>query len=129
MKEYVFERFSDDWRRLINQAGVKRNMVKKEGNEYLNAVWDGMVAPDGKFYYPLSSESGMCGTTKLAWYDFEKDEVIVIEDSVHGIEAAVNAGLYTIAKKEYFFNLDQSYANIQVDKHTEVIDIIERLNG
>lgn len=59
---------------------------------------------------------------------FNKDEVIVIEDSVHGIEAAVHAGLYTIAKKEYFFNLDQSLANIQIDKHTEVIEIIERMN-
>ncbi|MBQ4518067.1 MAG: hypothetical protein II997_05740 [Clostridia bacterium] len=75
MKNYVFERFSDDWRRMINQNGVKCNMVKKEGNENLNAVWDGMVAPDGRFYYPLSSEAGLCGITKLAWYDFENDEV------------------------------------------------------
>ena len=39
MKEYVFERYSDDYKRLINQAGVKRNMPPKEGNEDLNAVW------------------------------------------------------------------------------------------
>ena len=80
MKSYVFERYSDDWRRLINQSGVKRNMIKKEGNESLNAVWDGMVAPDGRFYYPLSSESGLCGVTKLAWYDFENDKVNICFD-------------------------------------------------
>lgn len=67
-------------------------------------------------------------TTVIEDLNLSKDEAIVIEDSVHGIEAAVNAGLYTIAKKEYFFNLDQSKANIQVDKHTEIIDILEKLN-
>lgn len=80
MKNYVFEKYSDDWKRLINQSGVKRNMIPKEGNEDLNAVWDGMVAPDGKFYYPLSSEDGLCGVTKLAWYDFENDKVNVCFD-------------------------------------------------
>lgn len=80
MKEYVFERYSDDYKRLINQAGVKRNMPPKEGNEDLNAVWDGMVAPDGKFYYPLSSEDGLCGVTKLGWYDFENDKVNICFD-------------------------------------------------
>lgn len=80
MKKYLFERFSDEWRTLINQNGVKRNMIKKEGNENLNAVWDGICAPDGKFYYPLSSESGLCGITKLAWYDFENNEVNICFD-------------------------------------------------
>lgn len=80
MKNYVFERFSDDWRRLINQNGVKQKMIAKEGNENLNASWDGMVAPDGAFYYPLSSECGMCGTTKLARYDFANNEVQVCVD-------------------------------------------------
>lgn len=46
MKEFIFQRYSDEYRRLINQAGVKRNMPPKEGSEDLNAVWDGMVAPD-----------------------------------------------------------------------------------
>lgn len=59
---------------------------------------------------------------------FNKNEVIVIEDSVHGIDAAVNAGLFTIAKKEDFFHLDQSKANMQIDKHTEIIDYIKKQN-
>ena len=57
-----------------------------------------------------------------------KDEIIVIEDSYHGISAAKDAGLFTIAKKESFFNIDQSKADIKIDLLTEVIDIIKKRN-
>lgn len=75
MKHYVFERFSEEWRRLINQSGVRIRMAPREGHENLNAVWDAMVAPDGTFYFPLSSECGLCGTTRLARYDFDQNEI------------------------------------------------------
>ena len=38
MKQYVFDRFSEEARRLINQTGVKAKMIEKEGNEVFNAV-------------------------------------------------------------------------------------------
>ncbi len=76
MADYLFERFSDGWKTLINQAGVKAAIPDREGNEEFNAVWDGMCAPDGRFYYPISSEQGRCGTTKLGWYDFENNKVV-----------------------------------------------------
>lgn len=75
----------------------------------------------------ISKPNPLFYTTVVEDMGLEKDEVIVIEDSVHGIEAAVNAGLYTIAKKEYFFNLDQSKAHIQIDKHTEVIELLKKM--
>ena len=53
-------------------------MIPKEGCEKYNAAWDGMVTPDGVFYYPLSSEIGMCGNTSLARYDFDANEVHVV---------------------------------------------------
>ena len=52
---YVFERFSDDYRRLINQTSVRARMAPLPESDKSNACWDGIVAPDGKFYFPLSS--------------------------------------------------------------------------
>lgn len=78
MKKYCFDRFSPESIRLINQAGVRAKMIPKEGCEKYNAAWDGMVTPDGVFYYPLSSEIGMCGNTSLARYDFDANEVHVV---------------------------------------------------
>ena len=76
-KRYAFpDRYCDEAKRLINQTGVRARMAPKEGNEDANVCWDGMVAPDGMFYFPLSSESGMCGATKLARFEYDNDRVV-----------------------------------------------------
>ena len=81
MKEYVFARFSDDSKRVINQTGVRAQMAPREGCEDTNCCWDGLVAPDGTFYFPLSSEAGLCGTTKLAIFDYDNDRVVKCFDA------------------------------------------------
>ena len=81
MAKYVFERFSDDSKRVINQTGVRARMAPKAGCEDANCCWDGMVAPDGAFYFPLSSESGLCGASKLARFDFDEDRVVKCFDA------------------------------------------------
>lgn len=53
------------------------------------------------------------------------NEAIVIEDSKNGIMAAKKANIYTLAKKENVFHIDQSLADGQIDLLTEVIDVIE----
>lgn len=76
MTNYVFERFTDDYYRLINQTGVKQAEPKEEGNEKFNTCWDGAVSPDGEFYFTLSSEAGRSEHAKLNRYDFEKVEIV-----------------------------------------------------
>ncbi len=80
-KKYVFDRFSDEALRVINQTGVRARMAPKDGNEDANCCWDGMVAPDGYFYFPLSSESGMCGSSKLARFEYDNDRVVTLFNS------------------------------------------------
>ena len=80
-KNYVFERFSEDAARVMNQTGVRSRMAPDEGGDVTNACWDGMVAPDGRFYFPLSSENGECGATKLAYFDYDQDKVITCFDA------------------------------------------------
>ncbi|MBR2936978.1 MAG: hypothetical protein IKB80_00560 [Oscillospiraceae bacterium] len=75
-KNFVFERFSDEAARVINQTGVRSRMAPMADGSITNACFDGIVAPDGRFYFPLSSESGECGTTKLAYFDYDQDKVI-----------------------------------------------------
>ncbi len=75
-KEFVFERFSDDAARMMNQTGVRSRMAPMADGPVTNACWDGMVAPDGRFYFPLSSEGGECGHTKLAYFDYDNDKVV-----------------------------------------------------
>ena len=77
MKRYVFERFSPESKRLINQTSVRAAMAPRLGNEDTNACWDAMVAPDGTLYFPLSSEDGWSGASKLARFDYENEKVVV----------------------------------------------------
>ena len=80
-KRYVFDFFSDEAKRLINQTGVRARMAPKEGNETANCCWDGLVAPDGYFYFPLSSENGLCDSTKLARFEYDNDRVVKVLDA------------------------------------------------
>ena len=80
-KQFVFERFSDDAARMMNQTTVRSRMAPMADGPITNACFDGIMAPDGRFYFPLSSESGECGNTKLAYFDYDKDKVIECFDS------------------------------------------------
>ena len=73
---YIFERFSDESKRVINPAGVQQARPQQEGNENFNACWDGALAPDGTFYYTLSSESGKCDHAKLVRYDIKENRIV-----------------------------------------------------
>ena len=76
MSNYLFQPFSDDYYRLINQKGVRQAFPKDEGNEDYNTCWDGAVSPDGTFYFSLSSEGGNSMHAKLNRYDREKNEIV-----------------------------------------------------
>ena len=80
-KRFEFERFSDEGMRLINQTSVKTAMPKAEESYGANCCWDGVVAPDGRFYYPLSSENGFCLNTKLGYFDYDEGKVITCFDA------------------------------------------------
>ncbi|MBE6930438.1 MAG: hypothetical protein E7463_09170 [Ruminococcaceae bacterium] len=73
---FYFEQFSDEYFRVINQAGVKQARPVEEGNENYNACWDGACAPDGTFYTTLSSEGGKSDHAKLVRYDRETDALV-----------------------------------------------------
>jgi len=78
---YEFELDSPESKRVINQTGVRARMPKIEESYGCNACWDGVCAPDGRFYYPPGSESGFGLNTKLAYFDYEKDEVVICLDT------------------------------------------------
>ena len=73
---YYFEQFSDDYFRVINQAGVHQARPWSPGNENFNACWDGACAPDGTFYTTLSSEGGKSDHAKLVRYDRDTDSLV-----------------------------------------------------
>ena len=52
-----------------------------------------------------------------------------MEDSTFGIQAAKNAGLFTIAIKDYRFGINQKGADIFVDNLTEAMNILISMNG
>ncbi|NLM77269.1 MAG: hypothetical protein GX173_04170 [Ruminococcaceae bacterium] len=76
MKQYLVERFSDDYYRLINQNGVRLARPQAEGNETFNTCWDGAISPDGTFYFTLSSEAGKFDHAKLVRYDYENNKIV-----------------------------------------------------
>jgi hypothetical protein len=74
LAKYLFEQFSDEYYRLINQTGVK-HAFPPEGNDRYNACWDGAMSPDGTFYFSLASEHGKCENAKLNIYDYDTNEI------------------------------------------------------
>ena len=81
VKRYEFDRECLEGKRLINQTGVRAAMPSMEESYGANACWDGIVAPDGRFYYPLSSENGFCMHTKLGYLDYDQNKVVTCFDA------------------------------------------------
>ncbi|EHR32589.1 HAD family hydrolase [Helcococcus kunzii] len=54
----------------------------------------------------------------------DKNEIVVIEDSVHGIESAKKAGLNVIAIKPSGYNINQSQADYIVEDIHDILEYI-----
>lgn len=65
----------------------------------------------------------------VEYFGLERKECAVVEDSTFGIQAAKNAGLFTIAIKDYRFGINQKGADIFVDNLTEAMNILISMNG
>lgn len=65
----------------------------------------------------------------LAFFKAQRSEVIVFEDSTSGIKAAKNAGLYTAARKDKRFGIDQSEADVKLDDMMELVRLIREINN
>lgn len=84
-------------------------------NKLVSSEALGISKPDPLFY-----------TKTLDFLNVSADQAMIVEDSVHGIAAAKGANVYTIAKKEKDFGVDQSQADVIVDRLDEIIKIIEK---
>ncbi|MGN1344446.1 MAG: HAD family hydrolase [Traorella sp.] len=104
------------------QEHLERALKQLKINSYFKKIYTNeqlkIAKPNPLFYQRVIEDLNLA-----------KEEVIVIEDSKHGIAAAKGADLFTIAKKESYFHIDQSQADMQVDLLSEVIDIIKNLNS
>ena len=68
---YQFAMFSDEYFRLMNQAGV-RQRLDLCGLGYLSC-WDTKLSPEGILYYAASDASGRGLHTRLVAYDYQTD--------------------------------------------------------
>lgn len=103
--------------RTINQA-TEQTGIKN----YFDFIIGGDLVenpkPDNEIYIKAMDGLGLC-----------KEDCIAVEDSFAGIKAAKNAGLYTIAKKDFDFSINQSAANIILEDMNLLSTIIEILSN
>lgn len=66
--------------------------------------------------------------TALNHFGLKKEEAIIIEDSPVGIQAGKNSGIYTCARRDVQFGLDQSAADIIIESLGDVFDVIRSRN-
>ena len=64
----------------------------------------------------------------LKFFNIEPKESIVVEDSYSGILAGKNANIYTVARKDYRYNIDQSLADSYIDGIDELYDLIKEID-
>jgi sugar lactone lactonase YvrE len=69
---YKFKMFSDDYFRLMNQAGVRQRIDLCDVG--YNGCWDTRLSPDGILYYAPSDASGRGLHTRLVAYDYQTDK-------------------------------------------------------
>ena len=68
---YKFEMFSDEYFRVINQAGMRQH-IDLCGLGY-HGCWDVKLSSDGILYYAPSDASGRGKHTRLVAYDYQAD--------------------------------------------------------
>ena len=108
--------------KINNDHGtVKRNL-----RDYLESVIKNLKL-DKRFSYILSGDDFKCGKPSPDIYleaiykmGIDKDELVVIEDSINGIKASKSAGLYTIGFKGSVINQDTSLADCEVNDFSEI---------
>ena len=65
----------------------------------------------------------------VEYFGLQSKECVVVEDSTFGIQAAKNAGLFTIAIKDYRFGMKQEKADAFADNLYEIENIIVSMEG
>lgn len=70
-RTYKFKMFSEEYFRLMNQAGVRQRIGLCDLD--YPGCWDINLSPDGILYYAASDESGRARHTRLIAYDYQTD--------------------------------------------------------
>lgn len=96
----------------IASSSAKDSIVKMMDSNRISSYFDQVVSG---FDVPFSKPDPAIYLETLRRLGVSKEQCIVIEDSMVGIEAAKRAGLYVIAKREYRFEVDQSKADFIAD--------------
>ncbi len=58
----------------------------------------------------------------------EASECVVVEDSYYGIAAAKASGAICIARKDMYFNIDQSAADYSVEDLCDILNVVQKIN-
>ena len=89
--------------------------------EYIEAIYSSHDCLHGKPHPEVYLKA-------LEHFGVSDNEAIVVEDSYSGIMAAKNAKIYTVARKDYRFNIDQSNADVCIDGLDELYEVIKEIN-
>ena len=110
----------------LEKMGIKKMVDSSSSRDYLESVIKNLKL-DKRFSYILSGDDFKCGKPSPDIYleaiykmGIDKDELVVIEDSINGIKASKSAGLYTIGFKGSVINQDTSLADCEVNDFSEI---------
>ena len=110
----------------LDERGIKKMIASSSSRNYLNEMITCFNLED-RFSYILSGDDFVRGKPEPDIYfaaiemmGLNKEELIVIEDSVNGIKASKAAGLYTIGFKGSKIWQDTSMADIEVYNFSDI---------
>ena len=116
--DYLHEASINDIKLAIasssNAEWVRSNLKRLNIIEY----FDSIVTSDDVSYLKPKPDLFLCALANLG---LSKHQVIVIEDSLNGVEAAKSAGLFTIAvPNKVTMNFDFSHADVILEKLSDL---------
>ena len=128
-RNYQFEDTIPTLKKL-KELGIKIGICSMSDDSYIKRCIFQLCLEDYIDYY-IGGE-GIVNTkpNPEIWYKaldtlkLNKDEVIIVEDSPRGIASGINAGIYTCARKDKQFGLDQSSANCLLDSLEDVVKLV-----
>lgn len=114
----------------LRKKGIKIAICSMSNKEYVERCIKQLSLNNFIDYY-ICGDSGVkpkpnpdCYLKAVKELGFEKEECVVVEDSFNGILSSKNAGLFTYARKDKQFGIDQSSANIILDSLTDLLKVI-----
>lgn len=126
VKEYLVKFKNDGYKIALCSQSDNIFINKCLDDAGLNDIFDYVVSGEEMEHPKPAPDIYLAALNDL---NINKDEAVVYEDSYQGIKSGISAGIYTVARRDTRFGVDQSEANCLVNGIDELYNLVRGIDG